>query len=95
MQDCAWIDLTQVDYDSDESTTCGRASCQGEGNQRNEPCKVRSRHPPVIDLDTREKNEIDTLRRDSVKFDDQRFLTLVFDHRAMAKFKDFCADVKR
>ena len=40
------------------------------------------------------KNEIDTLRKDGVKFDDQRFLTLVFDHLALAKYKYFCADFK-
>ena len=41
------------------------------------------------------KNEIDTLRKDGVEFDDRRFLALIFDCLALAKSKDFRADVKR
>ena len=40
------------------------------------------------------RDEIDTLRKDGVKFDDQRFLTLIFDNLAIAKCTDFRADIK-
>ena len=41
------------------------------------------------------KDEIYTIRKDDVKFDNQCFLTLVFDCLALAKCKYLCADVKR
>ena len=40
------------------------------------------------------RDEIDTLRKDGVKFDDQRFLTLIFDRLSVAKCTDFTADIK-
>ena len=40
------------------------------------------------------RNEIDTLRKDGVRFDEQRFLTLIFDRLLVAKCKDFLADLK-
>ena len=50
-----WLDITQVDDDNDEATTRGRSLFQGEGALRNDPCKVRSWYPPVIDLNAREE----------------------------------------
>ena len=40
------------------------------------------------------RNEIDQLRKDGVKFDEQRFLTLIFDRLTVATCTDFKADVK-
>ena len=40
------------------------------------------------------RNEIDTLRKDGVRFDEQRFLTLIFDRLLAAKCKDFLSDIK-
>ena len=40
------------------------------------------------------RDEIDTLRKDGVKFDDQRFLTLIFDRLSVSKCTDFTADLK-
>ena len=49
----------------------------------------------LLTLMQEKKNEIDTLRKDGVEFDDRRFLALIFDCLALAKSKDFRADVKR
>ena len=40
------------------------------------------------------RNEIDTLRKDGVKYDEQRFLTLIFDCLSIVSCIDFKADVK-
>ena len=39
--------------------------------------------------------KIDALRKDNVKFDDQRWLTLVFEQLANTECPDFLEDVKR
>ena len=41
------------------------------------------------------KNKIDTIRKDGVKFDDQSFLTLLFDRLVLKKCKFVCAEVNR
>ena len=41
------------------------------------------------------RNEIDTLRKDNVKFDDQRWLTLTFERLVKTGCSDFLEDVKR
>ena len=40
------------------------------------------------------RTEIDTLRKDGVTFDEQRFLTLIFDNLILANCTDFKADIK-
>ena len=37
------------------------------------------------------KDDIDTFRKDGVKFDEQRFLTLLFDNLLATVCDDFCA----
>ena len=41
------------------------------------------------------RNEIDALRKDSVKFDNQRYLTLTFEQIVKTGCSDFFEDVKR
>ena len=41
------------------------------------------------------RNKIDALRKDNVKFDDQRWLTLTFEQLVKTGCSDFLEDVKR
>ena len=41
------------------------------------------------------RNKIDALRKDNVKFDDQRWLTLTFESLVKTRCSDFLDDVKR
>eukprot|EP00957_Ditylum_brightwellii_P032263 2444039-Ditylum_brightwellii.AAC.2 len=42
----------------------------------------------------KKRNMIDTLQKDGVKFDEQQFLTLIFDRLSIAMCIDFKANIK-